>query len=355
MLYIFNEFRFGCFLVRLFQIHSTAMKNPITQFSFEWLIAPSTDQYDIDPARTGVEWHPYPIPKEIGTGGYETWPLSNGMSLFRGVNTFEASASGQILPLAEVSMAFNEPTFQVQSIVHGQCIHNELSFNKTLVYSPGHDLFRYCREFKVVPIVNCSENVEMIALTVGRSALNTLLGEATTTNLLDHLKLFPEPALQIRKIPLYVSHALHHALKTELKAPLRAVMAQAKALEYLAALSHYLAQDSRPKPLPSNRAIVKKLYDYLAQSDGKVPTLVELSKSFGRSAQTLNDEFQTEYGVSIYAFIQDRRLRQAHEAILNTDIALKQLSERLGYSHVNNFISAFKRHFGYAPGALRKR
>lgn len=330
------------------------MANPITQFSFEWLIDPTANNYDIDPARIGVEWHPYPIPKEIGTGGYETWPLSNGMSLFRGVNTFEAAASGQILPMAEVSMTFNEPTFQVQSIVHGQCIHNELSFNKTVAYTPGNDLFRYCREFRVIPIVNCSDNVEMIALTIGRGTLVTLLGEATADSLLHRLKLHPAPALQICKVPLFISHPLHHALKSELKAPLRAVVAQAKSLEYLAGLSHYLSQAARPKPKPGNQALIKKLHEYLLHADRKIPTLIELATEFGRSAQTLNDEFQAEYGVSIYAFIQDRRLRQAHEAICNSDIALKQLSEKLGYSHVNNFIAAFKQKFGYTPGSLRK-
>lgn len=47
-------------------------------------------------------------------------------------------------------------------------------------------------------------------------------------------------------------------------------------------------------------------------------------------------------------------MQQAHEAILKSDVALKQLSERLGYSHVSNFSAAFKQRFGYAPGSLRK-
>jgi AraC-like DNA-binding protein len=34
---------------------------------------------------------------------------------------------------------------------------------------------------------------------------------------------------------------------------------------------------------------------------------------------------------------------------------MKVLAERLGYSHVNNFIHAFSKRFGYSPGSLRHR
>jgi len=34
---------------------------------------------------------------------------------------------------------------------------------------------------------------------------------------------------------------------------------------------------------------------------------------------------------------------------------MKVLAARLGYSHVNHFIAAFKKKFGYPPGSLRKK
>ncbi|NTW85245.1 MAG: AraC family transcriptional regulator, partial [Holophagaceae bacterium] len=33
---------------------------------------------------------------------------------------------------------------------------------------------------------------------------------------------------------------------------------------------------------------------------------------------------------------------------------MKALAANLGYSHVNNFIYAFKKKFGYPPGSVRK-
>jgi AraC-like DNA-binding protein len=92
----------------------------------------------------------------------------------------------------------------------------------------------------------------------------------------------------------------------------------------------------------------------LTESSDKFPTLLDLSEKFGRSAQSLNEDFIAEYGVSIYSFIQEHRMKHAYDAILNTEAAIKQLSIRLGYSHVNNFSAAFKRKYGVAPGSLRK-
>ena len=88
--------------------------------------------------------------------------------------------------------------------------------------------------------------------------------------------------------------------------------------------------------------------------EGKFPTIDSLSAQFGRSAHSLNDEFKSEYGESIFNFILNHRLNSAHEAIKNTNVPLKQLADKLGYTHVSNFRAAFKNKFGYSPGKLRK-
>lgn len=41
--------------------------------------------------------------------------------------------------------------------------------------------------------------------------------------------------------------------------------------------------------------------------------------------------------------------------LVETGLPMKVLASRLGYSHVNNFINAFKNRFGYSPGSLRRK
>jgi len=50
----------------------------------------------------------------------------------------------------------------------------------------------------------------------------------------------------------------------------------------------------------------------------------------------------------------DWRLNEAYVAIRDSDVALKVLASRLGYSHVNHFNRAFRCKFGHPPGQLRR-
>jgi len=73
------------------------------------------------------------------------------------------------------------------------------------------------------------------------------------------------------------------------------------------------------------------------------------------TAAKLNQSFQKKYDQSIYSFLSNQRLDQAHQALLDSDIPLKTLAHKIGYSHVNHFITAFKKKFGVTPGSLKKR
>lgn len=100
---------------------------------------------------------------------------------------------------------------------------------------------------------------------------------------------------------------------------------------------------------------LQHLHDELESLQGKVPTLDGLAQQYGISARVLNDEFRKVYGCSIFTCISELRLKEAHEALLKTDIPMKTLAINLGYCHVNHVIGAFGRKFGYSPGSLRKK
>lgn len=326
------------------------------KISFDWLVAPATPQQVLQvgeiPNGQKID---YPIPQHFGHGSYETWTLTPGMSLFFGRAEFTEAAFGETIPLAEINAHFPEPTLGVQSVIRGSGTQKESDFQRNISQKSGVELFRYCTSVRFTPAWDCSADITMIALMVGRSVLDTLLGDAESAQLLNGLALLPAPKLVIRQIPHYVTAPLHNCLASGIQPALKGVLAQARALEYLVNLSQYLAETGK-RPSPSNdRKTVHKLHDYLLRAEGNIPTLMELAKLFGRSAKALNQDFEAEYKISIYTFLQEHRMNSAHEAIRKTDIPLKQLSERLGYTHVNNFSAAFKRRFGYAPGSLRKR
>lgn len=329
-------------------------KHAQTRISFDWLIAPESTNASLSDHLESAKWIPYPFPPEVGHGGGEAYELVTGMVIFKGESHFTDAVRGQMVSLAEVNMTLKEPSLMVQSLIDGQALINDLDNGRQYLYSRGNDIYRFTDAIRLIPAHDSSTTVEVMTLLIGESVLATLLGEGQANTLLKRLGLLPPPQVHVRPTPGYVTKPLHTALDESLRGPLKMVVAQARTLEYLAALSQSVQEPARTQATGQDKKLVHRLHDYLMQLEGGMPTLLELSSTFGRTAQLLNDDFVAEYGESIYGFMQERRMQQAHEAILKTDIALKQLSEPMGYTHVSNFSAAFKRRFGYAPGSLRK-
>ena len=83
-------------------------------------------------------------------------------------------------------------------------------------------------------------------------------------------------------------------------------------------------------------------------TDGRLLPLGEFAADFPETM------LWDEYGESIYAFVTNVRLKEAHAALVEGDLPIKVLSRRLGYAHVDHFTRAFTRKFGYPPGSLRR-
>ena len=111
-------------------------------------------------------------------------------------------------------------------------------------------------------------------------------------------------------------------------------------------------RQSRPLARQGRAAAVRA---HIEATGLRCPNLPELAHTFGLTAKTLNTDFIEAYGMSVSRFIREHRLSIAHEQLQNTDVPLRELCERLGYSHVSNFSSTFKAFFGYSPTALRQK
>jgi len=147
---------------------------------------------------------------------------------------------------------------------------------------------------------------------------------------------------------------LQEALSDRYAGPARRLYAQTKALEYLGLLVDFLQVQDKTTPQRRHTQKIRELKELLLNLDGRLPTLNLLAADFGLSAKQLNIEFKAEFGQSIFEYVTAVRLEQAHAALLESNLPMKVMSERLGYSHVNHFITAFKRRFGYPPGSLRR-
>jgi AraC-like DNA-binding protein len=332
------------------------MNTSVEYVNLDWLLDSDASSATITKTQQDVERAEIPIPQSVGNGTYEAWMLSIGTVIYRANYNFNPEVSGQVIPTANVTASFNEPTLMVHTLKRGRVIHQDTLAPNNLIFGDGIDLFRYAESISVTPMVDTSENIEMTSLMVGDSFLQALIGKPLAEQLVSKLGLLPMPRVVVKPIPNYVNQSLQDCLKSEYTPQLKKVWAQAKALEYISELATHVCQSKTKTGTTEKqtRKLIKTLHQHLINLDGKLPTIDSLAHLFGRSARALNEDFQAEYGESIFSFVLNHRLNTAHEAIKNTSVPLKQISTRLGYAHVNHFSAAFKRKFGYSPGKLRR-
>lgn len=331
------------------------MRTSVTSVNLDWLLddQPSNlEMTDIkDVASTEI-----PISKDIGKGSYEIWMLALGATVYRANYKFEKRISGQLIPMSKVTAAFKEPTLMIHTLKTGRVIHQDELSENDLIFGDGADLFRLANAISVTPIVDTSHEIEMTSLIIGKSFLAELIGGPLSNELIKNIGLSSTNKVLVKAIPSYVNHFLQDCLRSEYSAPLKKVWAQARILDFITELSAFFCdrpnQENENERLKKRR--IKEVHRYLLNLNGKLPTINALAAQFGKSARALNEEFEQEYGESIFSFVVNHRLESAHEAIKSSPIPLKQIAIKLGYSHVNHFSAAFKKKFGYAPGSLRK-
>jgi AraC-like DNA-binding protein len=330
------------------------MKKAYQYLRHDWLVdgesAPTVNA-DI----RNEEWVTTPTPSRIGSGRSLSVQLDQGISLFRVEHKFNATAPKMMVPLAKIEMQMTEPSLMVESIKSGIAMQHGTYPAGEFVGKPGLDVFRYTDRLLIERSIDTSADIYATGLLIGLSSLRHLLGKKESELLLESLELDSCPKSVAHAVPLHVSSHLHLGLPENLTGSIRKLQSQARVLDYLDALCDFFQQQDKAILKTSrakNRA--QEVHTYLLNLDGKVPTLNELSQLFLCSAKTLNNEFTNEYGTSIFNFITTHRLKQAHESLKNSDIPIKTLTHKLGYAHVNHFSAAFKNHFGYAPGSLRK-
>jgi AraC family transcriptional regulator len=109
--------------------------------------------------------------------------------------------------------------------------------------------------------------------------------------------------------------------------------------------------DSRGKLTARHFAIIE---EYLAGSNGKLPSVAELARACGFSERHFLKLFREQKKCSVAQYIKSVQISKAKTYLLDTDLPLKEIAFRLGFSSPANFSSAFRVATGITPGQMRK-
>jgi AraC-like DNA-binding protein len=302
-------------------------------------------------AEGGKILHIYPA--DIGSGYTQYFPIIDEIILIRECHKFQKNPSTPKISLKKLSVQFKVPMFTISIIHSGNTEINLEGQNAKLIREPGIDIFARLDKYEINKTIFTKSNLLTTTLVIPEATITKYIGhekaEALYKNLgVTSINTFPgSPLITDPFIDIFTEN---------LEPRMRILYAQSKVLQYLMELSIYASSlEKFLKKDGTKKFQIHDLHHMLENSEGSIPSLSNLSKKFGISSAKLNSEFIKTYNESIYSYIWNLRLFQAYKALTATDLPMKTIAHKIGYSHVNHFIFAFKKRFGVTPGSLRKK
>lgn len=100
---------------------------------------------------------------------------------------------------------------------------------------------------------------------------------------------------------------------------------------------------------------VQKVRDYILQNlELPLPNLRVLAHEFCLNEYKLKYGFNQLYGISVFRYLTQERLKRARLYLLNTSLPVKIIVKMVGFKNVSHFSKAFRKRYGMKPTDLRK-
>jgi len=148
---------------------------------------------------------------------------------------------------------------------------------------------------------------------------------------------------------LQVAHELDALLLSD--QPHR-LLCEAKCLELLACF--LLAQQRQPTTSRSDRERLQHARELLLANIAEPPTIAELARACGLNTLKLKRGFKQLFGLPVYAFYQQERMRLAHGLLVSGRMSVTEVGSHIGYNNLSHFSAAFQRSHGILPSQLKR-
>jgi len=135
----------------------------------------------------------------------------------------------------------------------------------------------------------------------------------------------------------------------------RQLFLEAKGLELLAVLIDELSLVSQAM-LPLGQRDLERLEcarRLLLERIDAPPSLPELARHVGLNEVKLKTGFRLLFGTSAFAYLRGQRMELARRLLVQRGLSVTEVALRVGYANPSKFASAFRKHFGFPPSALR--
>lgn len=122
-----------------------------------------------------------------------------------------------------------------------------------------------------------------------------------------------------------------------------------------ALLSHYFGHLANLESTKIDATQLEKIHlaqEILLSDIENPPSLTELAYKIGTNTNKLKKEFKAQFGVPVFKYLQNERLKRAYNLIKNEQKTIQEAAWAVGYDSLGSFSNAFERKFGYRPSQV---
>ena len=105
----------------------------------------------------------------------------------------------------------------------------------------------------------------------------------------------------------------------------------------------------------SRESVMDDILNYIEHNYASNITLENIAPLFGYNSSYLGKIFSKRVGENFNSYLDKVRIRKAKEFLLNEDIKVYAVAERVGYKNVDYFHVKFKKQMGMTPAEFRKK
>lgn len=108
-------------------------------------------------------------------------------------------------------------------------------------------------------------------------------------------------------------------------------------------------------PIPASSEEMYQILVYLLNHYHQKITLADLTRMFHTNRSTLNQKFRTATGLSVIDYLIRLRVRMACQLLKDTELAVSEISDRIGYIDLTHFGRIFRKYTQLSPSAYREQ
>lgn len=206
------------------------------------------------------------------------------------------------------------------------------------------------------------ERERSLTICCSRDFLRDELGLGATRDAADPISPYMDRVrrFELRQFPLHADQVdlVDALLDAPAADPYRGLFVEAKASALLHSFLRDIATEAHvdaPADLAGAETVrMGKIRRHLDARLGEDIGLAALARAHGMTQRRLAQGFRRIYGKTVAEYLVEARMKRAHLMLALGQASVTEVAFCVGYGHVANFSTAFKRTFGVSPQAMRK-